>query len=213
MGMSVNDSKARAQLLELARMISEWPGLVASPNPALIEDGLVLLEHLGQARRVVDVGSGAGLPGLALKIARPELEMTLIEADQAKAAFLVHACAGLGLAGVKIVARRAEEAGHDPSLREAFDAAVARALAPLPVLVELCLPLVRVGGRLLAQKTEAEDPTPARHAIEVLGGVLVAVRAAPSTARQAGTVVVIEKVKPTPDAYPRRAGVPARKPL
>jgi 16S rRNA (guanine527-N7)-methyltransferase len=207
----MKDSKA--QLLELARLISKWPGLVASPDPALIEDGLVLLEHLGDARRVVDVGSGAGLPGLALKIARPDLEITLIEADQAKAAFLVHACARLGLAGVHVVARRAEEAGHDPGLREAFDVAVARALAPLPVLVELCLPLVRVSGRLLAQKTDAEDPTTAGHAIEVLGGVLAAVHSAPSAARQAGTVVVIEKVKPTPDAYPRRAGVPARKPL
>jgi 16S rRNA (guanine527-N7)-methyltransferase len=194
-------------------MISEWPGLVATPDPALIEDSLVLLEHLGDARRVVDVGSGAGLPGLPLKIARPELELCLIETDRAKAAFLVHACATLGLIGVEVVARRAEEAGHDPRLRETFDAAVARALAPLPVLVELCLPFVRLGGRLLAQKTDSEDPAVARHALEVLGGALVAVHRSPSQSRHTGTVVEIEKVRATPSAYPRRPGTPSRKPL
>jgi 16S rRNA (guanine527-N7)-methyltransferase len=194
-------------------MIGEWPGLVARPDPALIEDCLVLLEHLGDARRVVDVGSGAGLPGLPLKIARPDLELTLIEADQDKAAFLVHACATLGLDGVEVVAGRAEEAGHDPRLREAFDVAVARALAPMPVLAELCLGLVRVGGRLLAQKTGSEDPDGAIHAIDVMGGVLAAVHASPSAARRAGTVVVIDKIRPTPAIYPRRPGMANRKPL
>ncbi len=194
-------------------MISEWPGLIARPDPGLIEDCLVLVEHLGDARKVVDVGSGGGLPGLPLKIVRPDLEITLIEADQDKAAFLVHACAQLGLEGVEVVARRAEEAGHDPRLREAFDVAVARALAPLPVLAELCLGLVRVGGRLLAQKTESEGTGAGERAIEIMGGTLVAVHASPSDARRAGTVVVIQKVRPTPDAYPRRPGVPNRKPL
>jgi 16S rRNA (guanine527-N7)-methyltransferase len=205
----VNDSK----LVELAKMIGEWPGLVARPDPALIEDCLVLVEHLGDARKVVDVGSGAGLPGLPLKIVRPELELTLIEADQNKAAFLVYACATLGLEGVEVVARRAEEAGHDPRLRETFDVAVARALAPMPVLAELCLGLVRVGGKLLAQKTEGEDGAAARHAIDVMGGAVSAVHASPSAARNAGIIVVIDKIRATPPAYPRRPGVPTRKPL
>ena len=194
-------------------MISEWPGLVARPDPALIDDCLVLVEHLGEARRVVDVGSGGGLPGLPLKIVRPDLELTLIEADQAKAAFLVQACAKLGLEGVEVVARRAEDAGHDPRLRESFDVAVARALAPMPVLVELCLGLVRVGGRLLAQKTNAENVEGAYRAIEVMGGMRAVVHASPSIARASGTVVVIEKGRPTPVGYPRRPGVPNRKPL
>jgi 16S rRNA (guanine527-N7)-methyltransferase len=103
--------------------------------------------------------------------------------------------------------------GRDPRYRESFDLAVARALAPMPVLAELCLPLVRVGGRLLAQKTENEDVAGAQHAIEMLGGRLVGVSAAPSVARRKGTVVNVDKVRPTPDAYPRRAGVPMRKPL
>ena len=194
-------------------MISEWPGLVARPDPGLIEDCLVLVDHLGDARKVVDVGSGGGLPGLPLKIARPDLELTLLEADHDKAAFLVHACAQLGLEGVSVVARRAEDAGHDPVLRETFDVAVARALAPLPVLAELCLGLVRVGGRLLAQKTEGEGTAAAERAIEIMGGSLAAVHASPTGARREGTVVVIEKIRPTPAAYPRRPGVPNRKPL
>ncbi len=202
-----------SKLDEFLRLIATWPGLMARPDRALIDDSLALVEHLGAARNLVDVGSGAGLPGIPLKIARPELEVTLIEADQAKAAFLVHACATLRLENVEVVARRAEEAGHDPRLREKFDVAVARALAPLPVLIELCLPLVRVGGRLLAQKTRDEDPAAAAHAIEVLGGKLSEVVAAPSAARAAGTVVVIGKQRPTPAQYPRRSGLPARKPL
>jgi len=205
----MHDSK----LGELARLIAAWPGLAAGPIDGLVQDCLVLVDHLGDARGVVDVGSGGGLPGLPLKIVRPDLEVVLVEADGDKAAFLVHACAQLGLQGVEVVNRRAEEAAHDPRLREAFDLAVARALAPMPVLAELCLPFVRVGGRLLAQKTEAEDVGSAGRAIEILGGGPARVVAAPSNLRRAGTIVVVEKIGPTPDAYPRRAGLPARKPL
>ena len=209
MGISVKDSK----LVELARLISEWPGLTSRPAAELIDDSLVLLEHLGEAQKVVDVGSGGGLPGLPLKIARPDLSVTLVEADQDKAAFLVRACAVLGLRDVEVVARRAEEVGQDPLYREAFDVAVARALAPMPVLAELCLPLVRVGGRLLAQKTDSEDVSGASRAIAAMGGLLNVVVAAPSALRGAGTVVIVDKLRSTPLAYPRRPGVPARKPL
>src|SRR5712692_965900 len=142
MGIAVNDSK----LVELARLIAAWPGLVSGPPEELIADCLVLVEHLGDAARVIDVGSGAGLPGLPLKIVRPELSVTLLEADGRRASFLVQACAQLGLRGVEVVNRRAEDAGHADLMRERFDVVVARALAPMRVLAELCLPFVRVGG-------------------------------------------------------------------
>jgi 16S rRNA (guanine527-N7)-methyltransferase len=209
MGISVNDSR----LSELARMIESWPGLVSAPPAELIDDSLVLLDFLGDARRLVDVGSGGGLPGLPLKLARPDLHVTLVESDQGKAAFLVQAAARLQLSDVEVVARPAEEVGRDPRYRESFDVSVARALAPMPVLAELCLPLVRVGGRLLAQKTEKEDISNATHAIEVLGGSLDTVAAAHSQARSGGTVVVVRKVTATPNEYPRRPGVPRRRPL
>ncbi len=205
----MSDSK----LVELARMIERWPGLVSAPPDELIEDSLVLLQHLDDARTVADVGSGGGLPGLPLKIVRPDLAITLIESDRAKAAFLVQACARLGLTGVDVVDLPAEEAGRDPRYREAFDVAVARAVAPMPVLVELCLPLVKVGGRLLAQKTTREDVGAAAHAIELLGGSTEAVLASASSARGTGTIVVVRKTSSTPPLYPRRTGVPRRKPL
>src|SRR5438270_2654928 len=116
MGISVNDSK----LLQLARLIAGWPGLVAGNAESLVEDSLVLLDHLDEAQSLVDVGSGGGLPGLPLKIARPDLAVTLVEADQSKAAFLVRACAELGLRDVDVVARRAEDLGKDSGYREKF---------------------------------------------------------------------------------------------
>jgi len=194
-------------------MIEAWPGLVSAPAAELIDDSLVLLDFLGEATSVVDVGSGGGLPGLALKLARPDLRLTLVESDQGKAAFLVQAAARLALSDLEVVARPAEEVGQDRRYREAFDVAVARALAPMPVLAELCLPLVRVGGRLLAQKTEKEDVSGATHAIEVMGGSLDTVTAAHSRARSEGTVVVVRKVTATPAGYPRRPGIPRRRPL
>lgn len=202
-----------SKLSELARLISRWPGLVSGSADDLVDDSLVVLEHLGDARLVVDVGSGGGLPGLPLRIARPDLALTLIEADEAKAAFLIRACAELGLSGVEVVAGRAEAVGQDVRYREHFDVAVARALAPMPVLAELCLPLVRVGGRLLAQKTDSEDVARARRAIALLGGALDGVLPAPSRARRSGTVVAVSKVRPTPSEFPRRPGVPGRRPL
>ena len=199
----------------LFNLISSWPGLVARPDRALIDDSLVLLDFLPPGPlRVIDVGSGGGLPGLPLRLARPDLALTLLEANQRKAAFLVQACATLGLADVEVVARRAEEAGRDPRHRESYDFALARALAPMPVLVELCLPFVAVGGRLLAMKTDAAaEANLAEAAIHRLGGRLVEIGRAVSSARSFGQVVVVEKVGATPPEYPRRPGLPERRPL
>jgi 16S rRNA (guanine527-N7)-methyltransferase len=191
-----------------AAMVAAWPGLVSGPPAPLVEDCLALLDHLGDARTLVDVGSGGGMPGLPLKIARPDLAVTLVEADRRKAAFLVDASARLGLA-VEVLAERAEAAGRGP-LRESFDLAVCRALAPMPVLAELCLPLVRVGGLLLAMKGQVEE---AAAAIEAVGGGTPVVLPAPTAARSRGVIVAVPKVAPTPPAYPRRPGVPNRRPL
>jgi 16S rRNA (guanine527-N7)-methyltransferase len=203
------------QILLLVELLGHWPErLVAKPDRALVEDSLVLLGFLDDARTVVDVGSGGGLPGLPLKLARPELEMTLIEANRRKAAFLVHASAELGLRDVHVEPLRAEMAGRDPRLREHFDAAVVRAVGHLAVIAELCLPLVRVGGRVLAQKTGAEaEVRAAAAAIDLLGAEVEQVAATPSAARAHGQVVVMRKVRPTPREYPRRTGVPERKPI
>lgn len=186
--------------------------MVSGPPQPLIEDSLVLLDYLDAVRTIVDVGSGGGMPGLPLKLARPDLQVVLLEADRRKAAFLLQAAARLGVA-VEVVIERAETAGRGP-LRESFDAACSRALAPMPTLVELCLPLVRVDGQLLAMKTDADaEVEAARAAIRRLGGGAPTIHAAPSPARQLGVVVVVPKVAPTPPAYPRRPGIPNKRPL
>jgi 16S rRNA (guanine527-N7)-methyltransferase len=201
-----------SKLLQYGHLLATWPGLVSqrerARTGALVEDCLVLLDHLADAKSVVDVGSGGGMPGIPLKILRPDLEVTLIESDQRKAAFLVHAAATLGL-DLEVVAERAEDTGRGPR-RETFDLAVSRALAAMPVVAELCLPLVRVGGRLLAMKGEVED---CDEATRLLGGGRPETLAAPSAARPNGVLVRIDKLTATPDEFPRRAGTPARRPL
>lgn len=202
---------------EYARLLESWSGLLSGPALPLIEDSLALLSHLEDARTVVDVGSGGGMPGLPLKLARPELKVTLLESDRRKAAFLVHAAARLDLE-LEVVAERAETAGRGP-FRDSFDVAVSRALAgPVSVLLELCLPLVRPGGRLLAMRTagdveQALELETAAAAAGALGGGRPVLRTAPSAARERGAVLIVPKLSPTPSAFPRRPGIPNRRPL
>ncbi|MGH7883697.1 MAG: 16S rRNA (guanine(527)-N(7))-methyltransferase RsmG [Candidatus Dormibacteraceae bacterium] len=200
------------KLQRYAQLVTEWPGLVGPTGKAelelLIEDSLVLLEHLDEDLQLVDVGSGGGMPGLVLKLVRPELQVTLIEANRRKAAFLRFAAAELG-AAVEVIDQRAELVGQGEA-RERFPLAVCRALAAMPVLLELCLPLVEVGGRLLAQKGVVE---PCDQALRSMGGATMKILPAPSRARSTGVVVEVLKLHPTPPQYPRRPGIPARRPL
>ena len=155
-------------------------------------------------KTLVDVGTGAGFPGLPLKIALPDLRVTLLDSLGKRVDFLREVCADLGLDQVDCVHGRAEE--FAASHREAFDFATSRAVAALPVLCELCLPLVKVGGRFLAMKgvDSAEELTSAQTAIDTLGGSLVAVEdyTVPGTA-VSHRLVLIEKRSPTPAKYPR----------
>src|ERR1700730_88779 len=202
---------------EYARLLESWSGLLSGPALPRIENSLTLLSHLEDARTVVDVGSGGGMPGLPLKLARPDLQVTLLESDRRKAAFLVHAAARLDLE-LEVVAERAETAGRGP-LRDSFDLAVSRALAgPGSVLPELAVPVVRPGARLLAMRTagdagQSRELETAAAAAEALGGGRPLVRTAPSAARERGAVLIVPKLSPTPSAFPRRPGVPNRRPL
>jgi 16S rRNA (guanine527-N7)-methyltransferase len=180
-------------------------------------DSLTIVPVLPPApHRLIDVGTGAGFPGLPIKLVRPDIDVTLLEATAKKAAWLQSAVAALGLDGIAVVAARAEDVGRDPAYRGRFDVAVARALAPLPVVCELCLPFVRPGGLLVAQKTTvgvtSELPR-ARRALEVLGGRVREVRAVPLAQLPNRVLVIIEQERPVPDAYPRRPGIPAKRPL
>ena len=173
-----------------------------------------------QSGRVLEVGSGAGFPGLPLKIAFPGLRMGLLEATGKKVAFLREVVALLGLSGVEVYHGRAEELGHDPELREGFDLVLARGLAKMPVLAELTLPFARVGGLLAAQKKGAfaSEVAGAQGAMTVLGGGPAEVRELrlPGVLPgvwEARAVVLVPKVAPTPSEYPRRPGMPAKRPL
>ena len=156
----------------------------------------------------MDIGAGAGFPGLPLKILRPELQLTLVESIAKKAAFLRHMVDTLGLTNVEIVIARAEAAGRDPAQRERYDVAVARAVAELRVLAEYCLPLCRIGGRFLAPKgARIEDELQAAlPAIAQLGGRLVAIEPVELPELEPRTLVIIEKITTHAAAVPARAG-------
>ena len=166
--------------------------------------------------RLIDVGTGAGLPGIALKILYPSMRLTLVESVGKKANFCLHIVKTLALENVEVLAVRAEEVGQMPGHREKYDWAVARAVAAMPVLAEYLLPLVKVGGGILAQKGESgpAEAQSAEKALKLLGGrlrQLVKVEL-PGVADER-YLVIVDKTAATPPGYPRRAGVPAQKPL
>jgi len=168
--------------------------------------------------RVIDVGSGAGFPGIPIAISRPDLHVTLLESTGRKCRFLDHVITTLALPGVSVDCRRAEMAGQDPSTRESFDIAVTRAVAELAVLAELCLPLLKMGGVALVMKGPKAESEIARGggAMAVLGGRLEFARplALPVPSGTVERVVLgIRKISATPQGYPRAPGVPARRPL
>ncbi|MHB1005127.1 MAG: 16S rRNA (guanine(527)-N(7))-methyltransferase RsmG [Chloroflexota bacterium] len=166
--------------------------------------------------RAIDIGAGAGFPGLPLAIVAPQLRWTLLESVGKKATFLEHMKTALGLTGVEVVVARAEDLARQPGRRDTYDYAVARALAPLPVLAEYCLPFLRPGGRLVAPKKGniAPELASGRRAIAALGGRWREPLAVPlAIFPDARFLVLADKIKLTPSLYPRRAGTPAKQPL
>ncbi len=191
-----------------------------------VEDSLALLPALDACAAaagprpgglsLIDVGSGAGLPGIILAIARPTWRITLLDSLKKRCNFNEAAAAAAGVPNVSIEWARAEDAGQDPLLREAHDVAVARAVAELRVLAELCLPLVAVGGHWVAAKgaKPQEEVAAAENAIKELGGKLVGVEEVDSEAPDGRRcVVVVKKERPTKNKYPRRPGTPKKQPL
>ena len=224
-GIRISDEQLAAfEVYEL--QLIEWNSrfnLTAIDNPKQIRvkhflDSLscTLAIRNTNTDRVIDVGTGAGFPGLPLKIICPAINMTLVESVGKKAAFCEHITQTINLQQVDILQERAETIASQVETRERFDWAIARAVAAMPILVEYLLPLIRVGGHALAMKGEsgpAEVQT-AEHAIQILGGrVQQLIPVTLPGVEDERYLVVIEKTAATPERYPRRVGIPAKRPL
>ena len=170
----------------------------------------------GESLSVIDVGTGAGLPGIPLKILLPDIRIVLLEATAKKTKFLHHVVATLGLNDVEIVVDRAEEVAHNARYRERFDLVLSRAVASLSTLVELTLPFCAVGGSFVAQKRGniEQEVNKASGAIAVLGGSLREIKSVDlEELNGERRLIVIDKAGPAPPEYPRRPGIPAKRPI
>lgn len=179
------------------------------------EDSLSILQTIQLTNQsVIDVGAGAGFPGIPLKIVCPGIKLTLVEATKKKVEFLRYIVALLGLKDVKIIWGRAEEIAKDK--REGFDVALSRAVASLNVLCEYCLPLVKISGLFVAYKEEKveQEVAEAQNALITLGGKLKEIKKVKlANSEIVRSLIIIEKVSPTPAKYPRRAGMAKKKSL
>ncbi|MBI5649175.1 MAG: 16S rRNA (guanine(527)-N(7))-methyltransferase RsmG [Chloroflexi bacterium] len=193
---------------------------------AIVERDQVIIKHFldslsvanalpRDATALIDVGTGAGFPGIPLKILLPDLRVTLLEAVGKKVAFLDHLIATLHLRDTVAIHARAEDLARDPAHREKYAVVVARAVAELTVLLEYALPFARVGGVFIAQKGIAveDEIRHATRALKILGGRVRAIAPVQLPGLEPRHLIVIEKIARTPATFPRRAGLPARQPL
>lgn len=223
-GAALTDAQAE-QLVRYRDLLLEWNARFNLT--AITDDESIVARHFADSLSVLpvlsagaltllDVGTGAGLPGIPLKIARPDLRVTLMDGTGKKVAFCQAVIDNLRLTGIRALHGRAEEAAHQREHRERYDAVVARALAPMRTLLEYLLPFTSVGGCCIAMKgSDAQIETEqAAHAIGVLGGELARVQAVtlPNLPDQRA-LVVIRKSRNTPRLYPRQAGKPRTAPL
>ena len=195
--------------------ITEWEAVQSRHFLDSLSAALALSPQMLQSGSFIDVGSGGGFPGLPLKLAFPGMRGTLLEATAKKTAFLAHLSEILELEDISVRTGRAETLAHEAEMREAFDMALARAVAEVATLAELTLPFVRVGGIVVMHKKVdiADELEQAQGAIETLGGRLREVLPVTLPGLDERALVVLEKQHPTPERYPRRPGMPAKRPL
>lgn len=205
-----------------AELLVEWNGkmnLTAITEPEEIEvkhflDCLMLPKYfdLGNTKTVIDVGAGAGFPSVPLLIYNPDLCLTMMDAINKRLTFLDTAIHAIGLEA-NLVHARAEDSGQDKNYREMFDLATARAVAPMNVLAEYCLPFVKVGGYFVALKGSNDDTEHAKEAIATLGGEVVSNVSYKLNGTEPRSIVVVKKISQTPTQFPRKAKKISAKPL
>lgn len=212
------------QLVEYSKLLVEWNekiNLTAITNPSEIAtkhflDSATALCTGKVEGRVIDVGTGAGFPGLVLKILKPKIKLTLLDSLNKRLIFLEDVIQRLGIDGVELVHSRAEDGARRSELRERFDTAVSRAVAQLPLLSELCLPYVKQGGSFLALKGPAaeEEIHLARRAVTILGGAESEVFNTPVPGTDLEhKIIIIKKVRHTPIKFPRKPGLISKSPI
>ena len=218
--------KQKQQFEAYYRMLIEWNKVMNLTGITEYEevyskhffDSLVLcrLRDLSQPQRVIDIGTGAGFPGIPLKIVFPELEVTLLDSLNKRVKFLDAVIEELGLQKIQTIHGRAEEMAKQAKYRESFDIGVSRAVSKLSVIAEYDLPYIRAGGICVFYKSHAiaEELEEAKNAIEILGGEITKVDKFTLSGTDIGrSLIEITKKRSTPKKYPRKAGIPAKEPL
>lgn len=225
MNMNLTDTQ-KAQFNKYFEMLADWNTKINLT--AITEKDEVWLKHfedslsiekikdMYQIDKVIDVGTGAGFPGLPLKIVYPHIKLTLLDSLDKRLRFLEAVVLELGLTDVSCIHGRAEDFSRSPDHREKYDLCVSRAVAGLSVLSELCIPFVKPGGSFVAYKSDKAEKeiSEADNAITILGGRIRSTEEFRLSDNIQNRILIdIEKIGPTPDKYPRRAGIPAKKPL
>lgn len=222
LGIALDDEKV-SSLLEYKRIILEWNEKM---NLTAIEeerefitkhfiDSLSILPYLKDINNIIDVGTGAGFPGIPLKIVQPSLHVILLDSLEKRVGFLKAVTSELNLSGITAIHSRVEDAGSSHVHREKYDAAVARAVASLPVLLEYCLPLVKKGGIFIAMKgSSADEVKISEKALDLLGGGIEQVMdfTLPDS-DISRSIIIVRKLRQTPLKYPRKPGKPTKEPL
>lgn len=225
--IGVHASKEAVEKLELLKaLLIEWNekiNLTAITEPAEVDikhfiDSATCLStgYIKDGARVIDVGTGAGFPGVPVKVLNESLEITLLDSLNKRIKYLQDVSEKLGLKGVTLVHSRAEDGGSNKAYREKYDIALSRAVAAMNVLCEYCLPFVKVGGYFICQKGPSykEELENAQRAIEILGGRLKEVKGYQLPGSDiTHYIIIVEKIRETPTKYPRKAGKPAAEPL
>ena len=212
------------QFFDYMNLLIEWNEkmnltAITDPEEIILKhfiDSITILKDIEDGSKVVDVGTGAGFPGIPLSIMNPTLKITLVDSLNKRLIFLQEVVNKLGLKNIEIVHARAEEFGQNKKYRETFDIATSRAVANLSTLSEYLIPLVKVGGKVISMKAaEAqEEINEAKKAIEVLGGEIEKIDEFNLPQSDIGrTVVIIKKEKQTPGKYPRKPGTPSKEPI
>ncbi len=223
-GVELNQAQLK-QFMTYKDMLIEWNEKMNLT--AITDDREIILKHFVDClalcsgadmsgKKIIDVGTGAGFPGVPVKIACPDIDITLLDSLNKRILFLNELTKALGLEKTDCVHLRAEDGGNDKGLREGFDMCISRAVANLAVLCEYCLPFVRVGGMFISMKGPdvSQEVSEAEKAIRVLGGEISEIKAVSIPETDINhSLIIINKIKPTPSKYPRKAGKVKKEPI